>query len=537
MKKSIFFFLAVILCSPACQVEIEELKPSNESDNILSAKIEQGEATRTSLDESNNVLWSENDQIVAFMKSSYGQKYQILPSFAGETSADFSRISSSSDKDLPAESEWDHNVVYYPYSESIECVKYANCYILDVVLLSEQTYVEKSFGNGTFPMVAVSDDNNITFKNIFGGIKLPLKGTQNIKSITIEGNNNEKLSGVATLTAYMDGTAPTITMASTAKTSISLDCGDAGVTLSESIATEFIIALPPILFSKGFTITVTDSDNKTYTVEADMANTILRSSILVMPTVELKKEVTEEDTETTGDYIDEYGINHGKGIAIGDYVWAPVNCGYRAPYTENGTNYKGFPYGKLYQWGRKYGQGLGNGYDDGILTLEDQADYTAEGRNEAKANAFFCPEYNSTKHDWCSNYSDVTRWNSGTSSQPVKTKNDPCPKGWRVPTIEELSHLTQNYHWLKNDANQNGNYFSGDYYYRDGYPGVFLSASGIRRHDTANVDSVGEVGFYWSSSAKDNFATLIDFSEFHIQTSDMVYRANGASVRCIQESN
>ena len=41
------------------------------------------------------------------------------------------------------------------------------------------------------------------------------------------------------------------------------------------------------------------------------------------------------------DYIDEYGINHGGGILIGDILWAPVNCGYHE------TDY---PYGKLYQW-------------------------------------------------------------------------------------------------------------------------------------------------------------------------------------------
>ena len=48
------------------------------------------------------------------------------------------------------------------------------------------------------------------------------------------------------------------------------------------------------------------------------------------------------------DYVDEYGINHGGGILIGDILWAPVNSGYHP------TDY---PYGKLYQWGRKHGQG------------------------------------------------------------------------------------------------------------------------------------------------------------------------------------
>ena len=28
------------------------------------------------------------------------------------------------------------------------------------------------------------------------------------------------------------------------------------------------------------------------------------------------------------DYVDEFGINHGKGVKIGETIWAPVNCGY-----------------------------------------------------------------------------------------------------------------------------------------------------------------------------------------------------------------
>ena len=131
MKKSVFAFLAASLCLAACQIEIVD---PNVSDDVLSAQIEQKEVTKTVLGESNNVLWSENDQIVAFMKSSYGHKYQIKPSFAGKTYADFSRVSSASGDDLSAGMEWDHNVAYYPYSESIECVKSGDNYALEVVL-------------------------------------------------------------------------------------------------------------------------------------------------------------------------------------------------------------------------------------------------------------------------------------------------------------------------------------------------------------------------------------------------------------------
>ena len=284
MKKSLSVLLAAFLSLTACQ-NIEQLVPEV-TDDVLSAQIEQDEVTKTVLGESNNILWSENDQIVAFMKTSYGHKYQIQPSFAGKTYADFSKVSSANGDDISAGMEWDHIVAYYPYAEEISCAKADDSYALDVELPAEQTYAENSFGNATFPMVAVSDDNDITFKNVCGGIKLLLKGTQKITSITIQGKNNEILSGSATVTAYNYGT-PDITMTGTdaASQSVTLNCGTEGIQLNENTATEFIISLPPVVFTEGFTINMTDSESNTYTVGTNEENSVLRSSLLVMPVV------------------------------------------------------------------------------------------------------------------------------------------------------------------------------------------------------------------------------------------------------------
>lgn len=284
MKRLLSILLAASLCFAACQ-NIEQLV-LEVADDVLSAQIEQDEVTKTVLGESNKILWSENDQIVAFMKTSYGHKYQIQPSFAGKTYADFSKVSSANGDDISAGMEWDHIVAYYPYAEEISCAKADDSYTLDVELPAEQTYAENSFGNATFPMVAVSDDNDITFKNVCGGIKLLLKGTQKITSITIQGKNNEILSGSATVTAYNYGT-PDITMTGTdaASQSVTLNCGTEGIQLNENTATEFIISLPPVVFTEGFTINMTDSESNTYTVGTNEENSVLRSSLLVMPVV------------------------------------------------------------------------------------------------------------------------------------------------------------------------------------------------------------------------------------------------------------
>ena len=625
MKKIFIAAAAALTTIVACQKN-ELAAPA--ADSVLYATIEETDATKTYMDANNNILWSEGDQIVAFMKTSLGLQYQVTSSSVGKASARFEEVGSNGGG-LNAGTEWNHNIAYYPYSEKAECLKSGNNYNLEVVLPSEQTYAAESFGNGAMAMVAVSENNNITFRNILGGMKLQLRGTQKVKSIKLEGKNNEKLSGAATVTAYTDETKPAITMASGASTSVTLDCGS-GVQLNESTATEFIIALPPVLFSRGFTVTVTDTDSKTYTVETDKANTVLRSSILNMPAFKLGNNPSEEEpgddelivpvvtvslsstslklydgdtyqlTATvkpndatdktlvwssdmpsvatvdqsglvtgisagtanisasaggkvakctvtvssrvvaTADYIDEYGVNHGKGTAIGMAIWAPVNCGYHA------TDFK---YGKLYQWGRKYGQGYsgrlyndnglvddtkGTYADSSVPTIEEGGVSAITGQHKNKSNVFFTStsEYN---NDWLYPQ-DSKLWNSGSESNPKKTEYDPCPEGWRVPTYAELDELNNNYSvWTTDSNNQSGRWFSGANTYTEAVPQVFFPAAGARSDNAVTYDRCAS-GYYWSSRPNSIYAYYLDFTSRGVYLHNYhYYRARGYSVRCVQE--
>lgn len=294
MKKQLLGLMTILSVLGACQKnEVTSLS----KDETIRATIEDNGVTRTIMDKNNNILWSENDQIIAFMKSSYGHKYQVKPSFVGKPYADFSVVSYGNGSDLSAGNEWTHNVVYYPYSEDTECLKSGANYELKVILPSEQAYIPDSFANGSMAMVAVSESNNITFKNVLGGIKLQLKGTHKVTSIKIEGKNNEKLSGPAVITAYTDNSTPAITMTSGAYKSITLDCGN-GVQLNKDTSTDFIISLPPISFTMGFNVIITDSENATITLETNETNTVLRSSLLKMPVVNIDdKNSSDNETE------------------------------------------------------------------------------------------------------------------------------------------------------------------------------------------------------------------------------------------------
>ena len=528
MKKVFLAALASAALFSSCVSE-ELFRPEIDSSAIY-ASIESMALTRTSKDQDNRVLWSDDDRIVAFMNNTQGTQYKVKS--GGKTTAGFTKVLSD---DLMSGSYIDHIVAYYPYSEDIECEEVAGAYSMDVVLPSSQSYVPESFGCGSFPMAAVSEDANLTFRNVCGAMKLQLKGSQKVASVKVDGKNGEKLSGAATVTAYAGGDKPSIVMSDAASTFVRLDCGE-GVQLSESVVTEFIIALPPVLFSEGFTVTVTDTDGKTYTVKTDKANEVRRSSVLIMPEVALE----EQDTplpDSTPEYIDENGVNQGRGVEIDGVIWAPVNCGYHE------TDY---PCGKLYQWGRKYGQGYSGYYynlgkdvsDATVPEIREGGVSLAGGQSDENANVFFLgdPE---NYDDWVYP-SDDTLWNSGTEEEPVKTEYDPCPDGWRVPTYSELDELSKNKSSLTtNDKQQTGYWLSGQSSYTSSVPQVFFPAAGYRSCIDGTANCRGFDGSYWSLSPYDDGSAFYLSLFFYDGSTYMSYssRANGYSVRCVYDEN
>lgn len=271
--------MIVALAFTSCMKEIAVCEKSGSE---LYVKIEQEDQTKTLLDDNNDILWIIGDQITAFMKSPSAQCFQIKDEYAGKNYGYFTQVSSGhSDA-----AEWGENVVYYPFSDDVRCEKTESGYSLAINLPSSQSYSERSFGSRAFPMAAVSKDNDFTFKNICGGMKLQLKGSQSIASIKIEGRNSERLSGAANVTIASVGANPSIAMKAEASCSVILECN--GVQLKKDVATTFITTLPPVEFQDGFIVTITDTEDNTYIIESSHRNEVIRSSLLVMPEIELK---------------------------------------------------------------------------------------------------------------------------------------------------------------------------------------------------------------------------------------------------------
>lgn len=225
-------------------------------------------------------------------------------------------------------------------------------------------------------------------------------------------------------------------------------------------------------------------------------------------------------------YIDEYGTDRGEGKKVAGLVWAPVNCGFSA------NNY---PYGKIYQWGRKFGQGYQDeNFKD--VSSANVADCWSGINGEEDSESFYkytedC-KYN---YDWIKN-GDNSYWNCGTEEYPVKNKTyDPCPEGWRIPTSFEFRSLVQNS--IKTWREQDGQY---GYLFCDSpatteTSGLFLPAGGRLNITDGKSYDRNEEGYYWTMSTSSGSSAYLYFHSENCSINSQGCRAGGCLLRCIRE--
>ncbi len=241
--------------------------------------------------------------------------------------------------------------------------------------------------------------------------------------------------------------------------------------------------------------------------------------------------------------------------------WAPVNVGaeeipVEALSTANTDITKSC--GQLFQWGRLFG-----------FAATNDATTTDAEKFDGKSDPFY-PKSEGVLADmspWddkfivCSNSSPNTQgnwlvfdidgtdnpnkvdmvdgawyqklWNSGTEDSPIKTKYDPCPAGWRVPTLTEWKAIGVNStihdSW---DATTKLMTITG----AESSQKLILPATGLRDNSSGVSHNQGDFGYYWSSSVLSGSigASFVYFD------GDPLFarqgnRANGFSVRCVQE--
>lgn len=295
MKKFITTSLTAIFLLAGCQEE-----PSDNgigTGNYYASVEEFSSDTKTTLGEGNRVVWSDEDRIAIFEGHDEGQAYQILDSYVGKSTGEFSIIEGVTTEGGSG-SAFDKTIAVYPYNDELAVSYNENGYMISGVRFpQDQQYTSGSFADEAFPMVASTSKGakDLSFKNIGGVLKISLYGSLSVKKITLTGHSEERLSGDAFVKMGTDG-SQRVVMSQNASKSVSLHCNPA-VQLSTETATVFYISTPVTYFKAGFTITVTDSEGNEKARSTSRKQSIGRSCILSMPEYELDNIISSGSTE------------------------------------------------------------------------------------------------------------------------------------------------------------------------------------------------------------------------------------------------
>ena len=513
--------MAIIAFSSCEDLNLSEVPSDGAEEIVIYASLpEQSAETKTAIDEFGNekvtYTWLSGDAISVFFGDSEGSIFVTdVTASKAKFKGTIGAVMGGGDDLTDETSLWG----VYPYDRNTTCDGSS----VTLTLPYEQGAASDTFADDLFPSIARSTNFTMAFYPVCGSIRFKVSNPDIVK-VTLSGNNNEDLAGKATVSMPLGG-VPAMSSISEGQKELVMTAPGGGCFETDRY---YYFVLYPQDLTKGLTLT--------FYKEYEKASYVLNSSVKVGRNRFLS--ATNKDSDLTFtllpnaliDYIDENGDNQGKGILVGKTVWAPVNCGYHK------TDY---PYGKLYQWGRKYGQGY-YGNDATYPTVEagtiKEGGVSIEiGQSEANKDVYFLVSENF--YDWVYPSDDML-WNSGTELAPIKNnENDPCPDGWRVPTYTELNELLENHSDKTTNNDQPGYWLSGPNTYTEYAPQVFFPAAGIRVCFDGNCYDRGDHWRYWSS-----WGVLASYFSYYFDAPRAGFdhygheaRAMGLSVRCVQE--
>ena len=173
-----------------------------------------------------------------------------------------------------------------------------------------------------------------------------------------------------------------------------------------------------------------------------------------------------------------------EGVEIGGVIWATCNVGAPGKFVATPSDA-----GMFYQWNRKKG-------------------WPATG--DVKG--------------WPTTLAEGTIW---------AATNDPCPRGWHVPTVIQLDLLAAASKSYASYSGVNGVYFG------TAPNQIFLPAAGMRSGSLgSDVESVGVTGYYWSidPSVSDNATAYMLFFWTGSMGVPPWPKSVGLSVRCVKKN-
>lgn len=259
MKRLIIHFPAGLgLLLPlllACQAR-ETNAPEGNIREIYHAETEGADSpeTRVSMDAAYRAFWNADDRISVFARTTQNRQCRFLGE-EGDVAGEFYAVTVT-DADAPALPRF---YAASPYRED-NAVSAEG--VLTMTLPAAQSYRSGRFDPAALPMVAMSETRRFSFRNVACLLGVQLFGDGvNVRSITLKGHALEALAGRMLVTP---GDAPALSfLPEEASTQVTLTAATP-VALDPGTPTLFWFVLPPVSFSSGLTLTVTDADGNTF---------------------------------------------------------------------------------------------------------------------------------------------------------------------------------------------------------------------------------------------------------------------------------
>lgn len=231
--------------------------------------------------------WSEEDIL------NVNNKQYRLSTGAGSTDATFEEVEIA-----------DQYNAFFP----VDLIT-SNGSTLSLTIPAKQSYIPNTQSIQTFPWVGKSTDDYLSLQYTGGILKISIIGNRTLKSVTLTGNNNEKLSGSASIAMnYTDH--PVLKFATDANNSITLDCNE-GIKLSGT-AISVSLSLPVIKFEKGISLSLLDTEDREMTYQTEETIVIERNKTTFLTPFEyIPEPVPQADWlwMTSEELIDTKSVN------------------------------------------------------------------------------------------------------------------------------------------------------------------------------------------------------------------------------------
>ena len=317
MKRTLFFMTAALAAMLSSCENIEPQVSAGqdaapEAEVLFTADL--GADTKTYLEYQDGVYkvrWTEGDHFTIYDADNmaYAEDVDII-SGAGTSSGTFA-----------GSLQADTYLAYYGYRVNLEgggmypVISQYQAYRIDFDPESGYYYYGDSFADYEFPMAAMSDDTNFSFKNVASILKVSLTGDAYIRNIVITPNDpTVAISGAADL--VIEGGRPKMVMHGVDEAANFIQY-DIETTIDPSIPFECYVVVPSQTYTGGLTVKINSSNG--YMDVSTSADIVMeQSQIRAIPTIVYEQEYTCE-WGLCGEMTDNWSTDVGM-TAVGD-LW------------------------------------------------------------------------------------------------------------------------------------------------------------------------------------------------------------------------